>query len=57
MCLRLIQIIGEVRERSEQVSDERYKHTLMYQYLIGGDAAEVSGDYTPDMHANTHREV
>jgi len=39
-------LLNEVRKRIESVKDEMYRNALMYQYLIGGNASEISAHYT-----------
>lgn len=53
MSESLLTILHEVRQRIESVEDDRFRHALMYQYLIGGNVSEVAGSYAPlssDMH-------
>jgi hypothetical protein len=53
MYKSLLTILEEVRKRIEKIEDDRFKHALMYQYLIGGNVSEVAGKYAPlisDMH-------
>lgn len=47
MSESLLSILYEVRKRIENVEDERFKHALMYQYLIGGNVSEVAGNNAP----------
>ena len=53
MYKSLLSTLEEVRKRIEKIEDDRFKHALMYQYLIGGNVSEVAGKYAPlisDMH-------
>jgi len=37
----------EIRERIEQIKDEKYRMAFKYQYLIAGRISEVCGRYAP----------
>jgi len=48
MSSPLIDTLKDVRSRIESISDEKYRLAFKYQYLIGGDAGEVSGKNAPN---------
>lgn len=43
----IVDKLKQVRQRIEAIEDEKYRVAFMYQFLIGGDAGEVSGDNAP----------
>jgi len=47
MSSPLIDTLKDVRSRIESIPDEKYRMAFKYQYLIGGDAGEVSGKNAP----------
>lgn len=48
MSESLVQILNDVQQRIETIEDDIYRNALMYQYLIGGNASEVSGECAPE---------
>lgn len=44
----IVQKLLQVRSRIEAIEEEKYRIALMYQYLIGGEAGEVSGENSPN---------
>ena len=47
MSSPILDILNDVRNRIESIPDQQYRNAFKYQYLIGGDAGEVSGRNAP----------
>lgn len=47
MSSTIIETLKDVRKRIETIPNEQYRNAFKYQYLIGGDAGEVSGINAP----------
>ena len=50
---KLIPTVQEVRRIIENIEEEKLRHALMYQFLMGAEIGELCGDYAPDKN-NCH---